>query len=185
MIAYGILMLVPLVTGLAIGLTFADVDIVFKFLTHRSALTHSFLPPLGAFFIYKALKEQKDWVRVAIIGLSLGMAIHLSFDVFPVGWRGMALVHIPFVGRTNAAFSVFWFGLSMIACFYLALLLQRNAVEVSLSVLSLTIAFGFYSTTERFFWHALAVLTLTLVIALFLPESGTSAAHTLRKHLKT
>jgi len=185
MIHYGILMLVPLVIGLAIGLTFADVDIVFKFLTHRSALTHSFLPPLGAFFIYKSLKEQKDWVRFVLIGLSLGMIIHLSFDVFPVGWRGAALIHFPFFGRTNAAFSILWLGLSMIACFYLALFLQRNAVDVSLSVLSLIVAFGFYSTTERFFWYALSVIVLALVVALFLPESRTAAVQSLHRHIKT
>lgn len=37
---YATLMLVPLVGGLAVGLSVADGDITFKFLVHRSIVTH-------------------------------------------------------------------------------------------------------------------------------------------------
>jgi len=171
MIHYGILMLVPLAAGLAVGVTLADVDTVFKFLVHRSLITHSFLLPLGAFFTYRAMRDQRDWVRILVAGLCLGMAIHLSFDVFPVGWRGAALVHVPFYGRTGAVFSVVWMGLSMVVCFYIALHMMNNAVDVSVSAAALLVVFGFASGSERFLWQSFVVLVLTLVVALILPES--------------
>ena len=183
MLYYGILMLVPLVAGLAVGLTLADVDTVFTFLTHRSLVTHSFLLPLGAFFVFKSLKEPQDWVRIVVVGLCIGMAIHLSFDVFPVGWRGRALIHVPVYGYLNAAMSVVWMSVSIIVCLYIALHNLHEAVEVAVSTIALCLAFGFASRFEQFFWQSLAVLVAGLVVALFLPESHEAAVQKLRKHV--
>ena len=84
--------------GLFIGLIFPDFDQSFqKLLGHRSIITHSILLPYLIYF-YQIVKKEKPNNNIVYIciGIFLGIAIHLSADLFPKGWRGYAL--IKFIG---------------------------------------------------------------------------------------
>lgn len=74
---------------------------------HRWALTHSALPLLGVL-----------WLRSAAIttGLALGLAAHLSADLFPAAMRGTALIKlIPGLGLGRTLTSV-WLVVNIVIC---------------------------------------------------------------------
>lgn len=160
--------LLALIGGAAIGLFLPDVDRSFPFLLHRSILTHSALIPLLC-----ALSLQHtspSWKRCATIGLSTAVAVHLSFDLFPVLWMGFALIHLPLYGWLGATLSMVWILGSCIACLYLALRLLASRAELAISVGVGLSAFLFAARTERVFWPALFALLLAGLLAMCLPN---------------
>ncbi len=163
-----LLALLVLIGGAAIGLFLPDVDRSFPFLLHRSILTHSALIPLLC-----ALSLQQtapSWKRCATIGLSTAMAVHLSFDLFPIIWMGFALIHLPLYGWLDATLSMIWILGSCIACLYLALRLLTSRTELAITVGVGLSAFLFAARTERVFWPALLALLLAGLLAICLPN---------------
>ncbi|UUV18877.1 hypothetical protein NRK67_05040 [Fusobacteria bacterium ZRK30] len=89
-----------------IGIKYPDWDFKLK-LKHRSILTHS--PLITVFFIYIYMKKQGGFLsfggeqeigfRYFIMGFSIGMGIHFLYDLFPKGWKGSALLHVPILNR--------------------------------------------------------------------------------------
>ena len=122
-----ILAVISLLAGLILGEWFADIDQRFDFLTHRSILTHGLIVPLLLYSMVAGLKATP--LRLFVLGFSLGLAIHLGFDLFPRAWRGYALIHVPLLGWTYPVFSWLWIAVSMICCFYLSMKLTRNGIE--------------------------------------------------------
>lgn len=178
--------LLALIGGAAIGLFLPDVDRSFPFLLHRSVLTHSALIPLLC-----ALGLQQTpptWKRCAITGLSTAMAVHLSFDLFPVVWMGFALIHIPLYGWLGATLSMVWILGSCIACLYLALRSISNHTELVLALGVGLSAFLFAARTERVFWSALFALLLAGILAICLPNrlvNGQMVLGTIWRRLRT
>ena len=86
------------IVGLALGNEFPDIDQGSRFLVHRSVFTHGPLLPFLLFLVASGIKSIP--VRLLAMGFCLGVAVHLSFDLFPKGWAGHALIHIPVVGWT-------------------------------------------------------------------------------------
>jgi hypothetical protein len=163
-----LLALLTLIGGAAIGLFLPDVDRSFPFLLHRSILTHSALIPLLC-----ALSLQQpspSWKRYAVIGLATTMAVHLSFDLFPVLWMGFALIHLPLYGSLGATLSIVWILGSSIACLYLVLRLLASRAELAITVGVGLSAFLFAARTERVFWPALFALLLAGLLAMCLPN---------------
>ncbi len=122
-----------LVGGLAVGLHLPDIDRSLPLLDHRSFLTHG--PFLPIFIFILAHKKGHTGLLMVAVGISLGVAVHLAFDLFPRGWSGYALISVPIHGRTGALFSGFWIGGSMVVCLYLAMahIRERRMMVVSLS----------------------------------------------------
>lgn len=88
-------------------------------LNHRSGLTHSALIPLGTYLV--AAKDKGSIVRRFVSsGISLGVAIHLCFDLFPKSWQGYALVTFPVLGRQGKTLSWVWIGTGMLVSLGLA-----------------------------------------------------------------
>ena len=158
--------LVALLVGLAAGNWFPDIDQKTGLLLHRSIVTHGPLFPLIAFAA--ALGTRSMRVRWFALGVALGFAIHLSFDLFPRSWSGFALISVPSYGWTPSWFSWTWIALSTVACTYLALKLVRGALDGSLLFLSLVLAFGFIAMSEDAFWRPVMALTAAIVIPLTL-----------------
>lgn len=101
--------IIGLVLGLFsifIGIKYPDWDFKLK-LKHRSILTHS--PLITILFVYIYLNKQGGFLnfgreryigfRYFIMGFSIGMGIHFLYDLFPKGWKGSALLHIPILNR--------------------------------------------------------------------------------------
>ncbi len=115
-----------------IGIKYPDWDFKLK-LKHRSIFTHS--PLILILFLYLYInkvnetwwfmKEKEIGFRYFIIGFSIGMGIHFLYDLFPKGWRGNALLHVPLLnkrirkGRTMLfllMFSIFSFRIAIRLC---------------------------------------------------------------------
>lgn len=154
--------LVVLLGGLAFGNWFPDIDQQTGLLLHRSIVTHGPLVPLIVFGV--ASGARSNHLRWFALGVTLGVAIHLSFDLFPKGWSGFALISVPSYGWTAPWFSWTWIAFSTVVCIYLALRLVRGGRDSSLFILSLIFAFGYLALGEDAFWRP--ALALTLVTAL-------------------
>ena len=153
-----------LVVGLAVGNWFPDVDQKTGLLTHRSIVTHGPLLPFIVVAVASAIRTIP--LRWFALGLAVGVAAHLSFDLFPKGWSGFALISVPGYGWTAPWFSGAWIAISTVFCTYLGIRLVRNWVEGCLLVMSLVCAFGYVSIGEEAFWRPVVVLAVAIAVAL-------------------
>ncbi len=179
--------IVALLVGIAIGKEFPDLDQETSLLLHRSIVTHGLLLPFVAFGLASLVRSLP--IRWLVLGFSVGVAVHLSFDLFPRGWSGFALISVPTVGWTAPWFSWIWIALSTIVCTYLAMRLVRGGLEGGVFVLSLIGAFGYIAADEVAFWRPIVALTVaTIISSIFavrhaMPSDQPSAcARVLRQH---
>lgn len=123
-----------------IGIKYPDWDFKLK-LKHRSILTHS--PLIIIFFVYIYLNKQGGFLgfgrekeigfRYFIMGFSIGMGIHFLYDLFPKGWKGSALLHVPILNRKIKKWgSIFLFLLFTLFSFMTAIKLSRSIEETIL-----------------------------------------------------
>ena len=166
------LTLISLVAGLALGEWFPDIDQRFQFLTHRSILTHGLIVPLILYSVASGFKATPP--RLFVLGFSVGVAIHLGFDLFPKSWHGFALIHSPWLGRTHPIFSWLWIAGSMISCLYFSMRMARTAIQGTALLLGALGLFSYTSTNETAFWGPLFSLLI---------GSGIALGATLRKYL--
>ncbi len=91
--AISIVAAAALVLGLAVGENLPDIDQRTNRLLHRSALTHG---PLASLLLYSlTLRASATPVRWLAMGVCIGTAVHMAFDLFPRSWQGYALVSLP------------------------------------------------------------------------------------------
>lgn len=165
--------LLVLLAGLAAGNWFPDIDQETDLLLHRSIVTHG---PLVPFVVFVAAASTRSIpLRWFVLGVTLSVAIHLSFDLFPRGWSGFALVSVPTYGWTASWFSWTWIALSTVACIYLAMRLVRGLLDGSLFFLSLIFAFSYVASGEDALWRPVTALTVAIAISLILILSRRSA----------
>jgi hypothetical protein len=158
--------LVALLAGLAVGDWFPDIDQKTSALLHRSIVTHG---PLAPFIVFAAASGTRSIpLRWFALGLTLGVAIHLSFDLFPSSWSGYALIRVPSYGWTASWFSWTWIAISTVACTYLALRLARSVLDGTLFMLSLMVAFGYIAVGEDALWRPIVALAVATAISLTL-----------------
>ena len=155
---------ISLVAGLTLGEWFPDIDQRYDFLTHRSIFTHGLIVPLLLYAMGSGLKATP--LRLFVSGVSLGVAIHLGFDLFPKAWQGFALIHVPTLGWTHPIFSWSWIAASMTCCLYLSMRLARNVIEGVGLLLGMLVLFSYTSSNESAFWGPLFSLLVASGIAL-------------------
>ena len=159
-----LLTLISLVAGLTLGEWFPDIDQRLHFLTHRSILTHGLFVPLLLYSMGSGLKATP--LRLFVSGFSVGVAIHLGFDLFPRSWQGYALIHSPLLGRTHSIFSWLWIAGSMICCLYFSMRLARTGIQGTALLLGIVGLFIYTNTDEAAFWGPLFSLLIGSGIAL-------------------
>ena len=142
-----------------IGLRLPDIDQQVDFLLHRSAITHGPLIPLVAFVLAQV---DNPLPRRFGMGIWLGYAVHMAFDLFPQSWQGYALISIPGYGWIPAVASWAWVAATMLLCMSLAVKLVQHLGDTLLLLLALGAVFVFGSRNEQAFW-----LPLTSIIASF------------------
>jgi hypothetical protein len=128
-----------------------DLDLMLG-LGHRSGLTHSLLP------VGLACGRRRWWPLAA--GVSLGLGLHLSADMFPNAMQGYATVKLPGLGSIGAEASYFWLAVNAVAALLIgAWLLGRVlAPMAALAVLGIVAAIGVaYLFTTDGGWWALAM----------------------------
>ena len=153
-----------LLVGLAVGEQFPDIDQGINFLVHRSFITHGPILPLFLFLPASRLKPVP--IRLFVMGFSLGVAVHLCFDLFPKAWQGYALIHVPVVGWTYPLVSWFWIALSIIWCLYLAMRLAKGGLQGAALVFGMLGTFGYASINEEALWGPLLAMVVATVIGL-------------------
>jgi hypothetical protein len=178
-LSFYLLGLVMFIVGMKIGISLPDIDQYVPFLIHRSILTHGLLLPLLVFLAVESHRQHGHQTHFAhqvwrplVMGLCLGSAIHLCFDLFPSYWRGYALIWVPLHGRTSPAFSWLWLAASCTVCIYLALLLIRFVFEVLQGAIGMILVFLLNSAGERTVIGALLVLVIATGLALIFPSQG-------------
>jgi hypothetical protein len=176
------LLVLSFAVGLWIGGAMADFDHTLAFLRHRSIVTHGVLIPLLA---YALLPKDQDWIRLALIGVFVGMGAHLAYDLFPNGWGTYARINVPAFGYLDITPSVIWIALNVVGSLYIALLLVKHGYEVGLAAVGLAVTFLGYAPKENAFWWPLAALAAALALALVLPGSTVDAARLIQRRLKT
>ena len=162
--------LILLVVGLWIGLELPDADQSASFLLHRSIITHGPLIP-GLLFIVAAASRAIP-VRWLALGVGIGFAVHLAFDLYPRSWQGYALISVPYFGWMPDWFSKAWIGISALLAAHMAARLTRTFFEVSLFVLGLAGSFIAVAPSENQLWLP-AITTAGLgILALVLPRDS-------------
>jgi hypothetical protein len=169
--------------GFLTGLNFPDTDQGYKIaLGHRSIITHSILLPyiLYYFFIKKRVLHNK-YLTLIIIGIFLGIGLHLSADLFPKGWIGYALIKLP--GNIGVGgLSPIWIGFNALASLYFAGSCLNNLTKqksIWLTYLIFGTVAGFlYSIKETYnnetiFIAFYITFILTFIISKLLSKSGT------------
>jgi hypothetical protein len=170
-----LLALVLFVVGGFIGLKFPDFDHHFHWLPligHRSLLTHGFLIPLLLFCSLGTGKPDPK-ARLFVMGLCLGTAVHLAFDLFPWVWRGYSLIHVPFYGRLFPNLSILWVLASVLVCMYLAWTAVHRMHDFYVALIGLATMYGVSAAHEprASFWALVTVLGVG-VLSLLLPRSA-------------
>ena len=163
-----------LVAGAWVGLNLPDIDQRIDFLLHRSIVTHGPLLPFALFLLIRGVRQ--SWPRLALAHMCLGLAAHMAFDIFPVAWRGYALISIPVYGWLPAWVSWLWLAGSAAVCAYWAAALVRRPMEAGLLVVGAVGIFAVAALGERTFVGPLvfmaAVTAGGAVINLFKPQEG-------------
>ncbi len=153
-----------LIVGLALGNKFPDIDQDTALLVHRSVFMHGPLLPFLLFLVASGIRFAP--LRLFAMGFSLGVAVHLSFDLFPKAWQGFALIHVPVIGWTYPLVSWVWIALSIILCLYMALGLARNGVQGTALVFGVPGMFGYAALNEDAVWGPLLSLIAATLIGL-------------------
>ena len=158
-----VLGLIGLLAGLVVGNELPDIDQHTSLLLHRSVLTHGPLVPLLALVAVSGSRSIP--LRWFAMGVGLGVAVHLGFDLFPQRWSGYALISIPGYGWTTAVASWAWIALSMVTCMYAAAKLVCNRFEAGLFVAGLIGLFGNVAMAEEALWRPMAAVTVAAIVA--------------------
>ncbi len=166
--------LILFVVGLVVGEQLPDVDQSTDLLLHRSIILHSPLVPVLLFMV--ATESRSVPLRRFAIGVSLGFAVHLAFDLFPRGWSGYALISLPVYGWTPAAFSKVWIALSTIVCAYLAAKLARGCLEAILFVIGVIGVFISAMPDEHTLWRPAGAIIVACGMAIVLTLPGRTRA---------
>ncbi|MEP9402373.1 hypothetical protein [Sphingomonas sp. VNH70] len=136
------------------GTTLPDLDLLLP-IGHRSALTHSLLPP--------AILWGLGAKRPVTAGLAIGIALHLAADCFPQAMRGFATVKLPGAGSIGAGASYAWLGMQAAAGTLTGIVLlgrslpARTAAVVAL--LLVAVGVGYLHAVDGG-WRALSLYVL-------------------------
>ena len=155
--------LVAVVLGLVAGERFPDIDQRTDLLLHRSILTHGLLAPIMLYAIVHRINAAP--ARWFVMGVCLGVAVHLAFDLFPRGWQGYALVSLPVYGWLPAPLSIGWIAVSGAVCLYLGARLTKGWLEAVVFLVGIVGVFAYAAPGEHALWRPLASVVVATVLA--------------------
>ena len=133
--------LILFLLGFYVGIEFPDIDQMFqKSLGHRSIITHSILLPLLLILINSF--KPKALVNILIMGIFLGIGLHLSADLHPSSWHGYANIKLP-SNISIGILSPFWIAINAIFGFFLS-------AKIFIETMNKKLFKGFYITISLF-----------------------------------
>ena len=115
-----------------VGVIFPDLDYYYvrtdffeNFIGHRSILTHSILIPSLLYFYLKIKKKLNNNFSLLIIGLFLGLVLHLIADIYPK--NGYENISIKLPGNISIEdLSTLWIFLNIFMSFYFSKMLLNK-----------------------------------------------------------
>ena len=155
-----------------IGLFFPDIDQGFQgLLGHRAIITHSILLPyLLLYYFIKKKSNPNVLIKIFIIGIFLGIGLHLSADLHPKSFKGYALIKLP--GNIDVGgLSPIWIAVNAAAGLYFAGLLLNKTTHKKLFWISYLVIASLvgmiYAAEERYNGEAIALTFIILLFATF------------------
>ena len=158
--------------GYFIGLFFPDIDQGFQsLLGHRSIITHSILLPYLLYNYFKKKNNLTPLKTIFIVGIYLGIGLHLSADLHPKGWVGFALIKLPF-NIDIGGLSPIWIGINagvglFLASAYLNQLTKRKLHWISYLVIAILVGLT-YGEEEPYNKDSIIGTFLSLFLATFI-----------------
>lgn len=162
-----LLVLFLLIVFYYIGLKFPDIDLKIKGLGHRSILTHSPLLTVGLWILHKknylwlVYKGKYDITNYVIIGLALGIAVHLLYDLRPKSFKGSALITYPYVkGSLSINESIIFMLISVLINLFLVISYVKTLYEMLILFILFIITLIKKKNVEKGFWTTIIFFIL-------------------------
>ncbi|AMD94303.1 hypothetical protein [Leptotrichia sp. oral taxon 847] len=159
-----------------VGFKFPDYDLKLK-LSHRNMLTHSPLLVVILFLLHQnkiltlIYKMKYDITDFVIVGLSLGIAIHLLYDLFPKSFKGMALLQFPIIekglteGETIVIMVIFITFLTGFSVYKLV-----NYLDLTTSLILIIITFIVKRKSEKKFFRVAFLFVIIFSLLIYLKQ---------------
>lgn len=163
---YNIVAFLFIVSFYYAGLKFPDIDFKLRNfgITHRSMLTHSFFVPAflmllnakGILGIY--WQRRYDISGIIIVSFSVGIIMHLLYDLFPKKFAGTALIQIPFFqAALKKSQTVAWILASCIILTGISVFYPMTMFNIATFIACIVLTLCFKKNEENGF-YAVAIL---------------------------
>lgn len=160
-----------------VGFKFPDYDFKFK-LSHRNILTHSPLLVIILFVLHQSkiltltYKTKYDITDFVTVGLSLGIAIHLLYDLFPKSFKGTALLQFPIVEKslskdeTIASIIIFIIFLTGFSVYKI-----KNYLDLATNLILIIITFILKRKSEKNFFRVAFLFVAIFSLLIYLKQN--------------
>lgn len=145
-----------------VGLQFPDMDLKIKGLGHRSIVTHSFLLPTIFMYLHQknylwlVYNAKYDITKFMIIGLALGIAIHILYDLRPKAYKGTALIKFPYMAKgLTVNQSIAFMLLTVGVCLFIVIFYVRTLYEMLILLTVITFTIIKKRKIEKGFWSTI------------------------------
>lgn len=160
-----------------IGFKFPDIDLKFKSIGHRSIITHSPLLPLMLFILHETnmlwlvYAKKYDITRYFIIGLSLGIALHLLYDLRPKSFKGTALIKFPYIKKgLTVNQSIYFMLISVIILLFISIYQVKTIFEIIIMSIIFLITVIANKKTEKGFYTVVFLFLLIFCLGVYFKE---------------
>ena len=160
-----------------IGFKFPDIDLKFKSIGHRSIITHSPLLPLMLFILHETnmlwlvYAKKYDITRYFIIGLSLGIALHLLYDLRPKSFKGTALIKFPYIKKgLTVNQSIYFMLISVIILLFISIYQVKTIFEIIIMSIIFLITVIANRKTEKGFYTVVFLFLLIFCLGVYFKE---------------
>lgn len=160
-----------------IGFKFPDIDLKFKSIGHRSIITHSPLLSLMLFILHETnmlwlvYAKKYDITRYFIIGLSLGIALHLLYDLRPKSFKGTALIKFPYIKKgLTINQSIYFMLISVIILLLISIYQVRTIFEIIIMSVIFLITVIVNRKTEKGFYTVVFLFLLIFCLGVYFKE---------------
>lgn len=174
---YLVVVAILMISFFYIGLKFPDIDLKFKSIGHRSIITHSPLLPLILFILHETnmlwlvYAKKYDITRYFIIGLSLGIALHLLYDLRPKSFKGTALIKFPYMKKgLTVNQSIYFMLISVIILLLISIYQVKTIFEIIIMSIIFFITVIVNKKTERGFYTVVFLFLLIFCLGVYFKE---------------
>lgn len=174
---YLVVVAILMISFFYIGSKFPDIDLKFKSIGHRSIITHSPLLPLILFILHETnmlwlvYAKKYDITRYFIIGLSLGIALHLLYDLRPKSFKGTALIKFPYMKKgLTVNQSIYFMLISVIILLLISIYQVKTIFEIIIMSVIFFITVIVNRKTERGFYTVVFLFLLIFCLGVYFKE---------------